>query len=463
MTGQAHVIRGDARRLPLPDASVDLIVTSPPYFALRDYGYDGQIGSEATWQEFIGNLLDCTCEWVRVLKPEGSIFVDLGDKYSTGNSGQSGLAALGEKWAGGGHTDAKAKRRSAPAAGMPPKSLLLLPERYRIACVDELGLIARAVICWSKPNGLPESVTDRVRRSHEDWVHLVRQPRYYSAVDEIREPHGEDSLRSTKVGKASMKGRNVSLPRNPDAYDGPNPLGKLPGSVWSIPSEPLNVPDDLGIQHYAAFPTAFPLRIIQGWSPPGICVECDEGRRPVVDVGYSEQDRLPDRRADGTGNWLMHTRAYGRASRSTTITGYACACTPYTDHPGTGGSSGPDGRYGNALDRGDGYPRFDESNGLGHTSLANRPRVGPWREYHLDDWTPPPTRPAVVLDPMGGTGTTALAARALGRVGLTVDLSADYCRLARWRVNDRGELAKVLGVPKPPQPVTGQLELGEVS
>ena len=64
---------------------------------------------------------------------------------------------------------------------------MLIPERYRIRCVDELGLIARAVIVWSKPNGLPESVTDRVRRSHEDWVHLTLNPRYYSAVDEIRE------------------------------------------------------------------------------------------------------------------------------------------------------------------------------------------------------------------------------------------------------------------------------------
>jgi DNA modification methylase len=64
----------------------------------------------------------------------------------------------------------------------------MLPERYRIACLDQLGLTVRAVIVWSKPNGLPESVTDRVRRSHEDWVHLTKEPRYFAAVDEIREP-----------------------------------------------------------------------------------------------------------------------------------------------------------------------------------------------------------------------------------------------------------------------------------
>src|SRR5690242_20257983 len=121
-----EIVQGDARNLHLPDESVDLIVTSPPYFGLRDYGVDGQVGAEPTPADFIKTLIECTREMVRVLKPSGSIFVNLGDKYRK------------------------------------DKSLGLLPERYRIAAVDELGLIARAVIIWSKPNGLPESVTDRV-------------------------------------------------------------------------------------------------------------------------------------------------------------------------------------------------------------------------------------------------------------------------------------------------------------
>lgn len=95
----AYVLRGDARSLPLPDASVDLIVTSPPYWSLRDYrdggqSLAGQIGSEGTWQEYIANLLDCTREWVRVLKPSGSIFVNLGDKYA--NDAKWGGATSGK-------------------------------------------------------------------------------------------------------------------------------------------------------------------------------------------------------------------------------------------------------------------------------------------------------------------------------------------------------------------------------
>jgi hypothetical protein len=74
-----------------------------------------------------------------------------------------------------------------PSTGRDPKSLLGLPWRYAIGCIDHLGLILRAEMIWSKPNGLPESVTDRVRRSHEQWFHFTKEPRYFSAVDEVRE------------------------------------------------------------------------------------------------------------------------------------------------------------------------------------------------------------------------------------------------------------------------------------
>lgn len=511
MTGRAIVIRADARRLPLPDASVDLIVTSPPYWGLRDYGYPGQIGGEADWQNWLDTLLDCTREWVRVLKPEGSLWVNLGDKYNSAASGQN-LDGFQERIRERlPHVNVPGPKRYAgqrgtTVDGIGPKSLLGLPWRYALGCIDHLGLILRAEVVWNKPNGLPESVTDRVRRSHEQWFWLTRwapdtppppeliravlrevaagtltveegerilsadmqshdacfmftrQPRYYSAVDEIREPQrmtggGDMPNRRAVSSNGGMNHRDFK-----SAKADYNPLGKLPGSVWSIPSEPLNVPPELGVDHFAAMPTAWPRRIIQGWSPPGICTECGEGRRPVV-------DKMHERPA---GDWnpsrKIENRPVGiaRPSFAGTITGYVCACTPYTDHEGTGQDSGPHGGRGNHV--AGRYPNVGVSSTAGGTGhLGNRPRVGARREYHLNDWTPPPMRPTVVLDPMGGTGTTALVAKALGRVGITVDLSGDYARLAKWRVNDRGELAKVLGVPKPPKPVTGQLELGEVS
>lgn len=404
MTGTATILRADARALPLPDASVDLICTSPPYYSLRDYrdgdgSLAGQIGAEPSPAEYIAALIDCTREWVRVLKPSGSLFVNLGDKYS-GSSG-GGAPSASSTLAGNGHVGGGPKLSSlAPAgpvkrSGVPAKSLMLLPERYRIAAVDQLGLIARAVIVWSKPNGLPESVTDRVRRSHEDWVHLTREPRYYSAVDEIREPHAPNYGRKYPNGPGGQGGnrdrRDGGIMTQRTAAD-LNPLGKLPGSVWEIATEPLRVPNHLGIDHFAAFPSEWPRRIILGWSPPGICVECGEGRRPGTATSLTRDrgGRKESVRDMGLPNSGRRT-SLGR-ERTVSITGYSCACPEPTA----------------------------------------------------------PTRPAVVLDSFAGTGTVALVAMALGRHGISVDRSADYCRLARWRTTDPGQLARAMRVPAPP-------------
>ena len=577
----AAVVRGDARSLPLPDASVDLIVTSPPYFGLRDYGYAGQIGSEGTPAEWLEALWACTAEWVRVLKPEGSLFVNLGDKYNAYNGGRGeGTLQRNEirQAVGRGHgLDVKDAR---------PKSLLGLPWRYAIGCMDRLGLILRAEVIWEKVNGLPESVQDRVRRGHEQLFHFVKQPRYYAAVDEIREPYDLATAKRYAAGynprKIDQQRLGIGTKLGGDTYS-ENPLGKLPSSVWhveddtnlvrsvlsaihtgsltidegerilrgaawtglsatggmwtspatagsgpedshpratassgstgepsahtasathsptdsspshtstlttsaasatasgpstskpspsqrtsseacsptqpgtqpkptastatssptptptahqtasgcaesacepataaltgvseasppepptiwAIPSAPLQVPAYLGVDHFAAFPPALVRPIILGWSPPGVCTACAQGRRPVVDRVTSGHDNSPLSRSHGVnggmgGHAFNRMKLLGGGDR---ITGYACAC-PEPDAP---------------------------------------------------------TRPAVVLDPFGGTGTTCLVASAYGRHGITVDLSAAYCRLAAWRVNDPGERARARAMPKPP-PVPDGME-----
>jgi len=258
---------------------------------------------------------------------------------------------------------------------------------------------------WSKPNGLPESVTDRVRRAHEQWFHLVKQPRYFSALDEIREPYDPATSKRYAAGynprTIDSQRLTVNTKLGDQLYD-QNPLGKLPGSVWEIPSEPLIVPAELGVDHFAAFPTAWPKRLILGWSPSGICTECGEGRMPVATKHHERPagDWNPQRAIEN------RPVSHARPSSEVTIDGYACACPKPTAR----------------------------------------------------------TTPAVVLDPFGGTGTTALVARALGRIGISVDLSHDYCRLASWRTTDRAQLAKVLGRPKPPPVLPDQLDMfGEAS
>lgn len=384
--GRAVLLRADARNLPLEDGSVDLIVTSPPYFALRNYEdggevYGGQVGAEPTPAEFVDALIECTREMVRVLKPSGSIFVNLGDKYA--GSGGNNNAGLGERATKRGP---KAYNKS---ASLRHKSLLGLPWRYAIRCCDELDLILRAEIVWSKPNGLPESVGDRVRRAHEQWFHFTKEPKYFAAIDEIREEYISDFGKEGKKASNDAYSTRASLTTNYDRSEAsePNPLGKLPGSVWSIPTQSLHVPDHLGVDHYAAFPTEWPRRLILGWSPSGICTGCGEGRRPISarmvekwQTGHRKTDT--DSTRMGGGRSMTANRGNGPLPNTVTrtITGYECGC--------------------------------DEATA--------------------------PTRPAVVLDPFGGTGTTAAVAKSLGRVGISVDLSADYLRLAEWRTNGKG-------------------------
>jgi DNA modification methylase len=437
------VIQGDARKLPLPDESIDLIVTSPPYFALRSYSdtcercrvldvpperywgaawaehqrlhhhYDGQVGSEATPAAFVDALVECTAEMARVLKPEGSIFVNLGDKYAAGHGGSStegkgvNLTVHRDRPAAKHPTSKKTSAsRAVIVPGTRPKSLMGLPWRYALRCIDDLGLILRAELVWDKPNALPESVTDRVRRSHEQWFHMVKQPRYFSAVDEIRQPYSDrvqDRTARYAGQSGDLESRTYAPGSRNDAdnakgilgfgHNGTNPLGALPGSVWSIPSEPLTVPDWLGVDHFAAFPSEWPRRLILGWSPSGICTACGQGRRPIIDKRYATSAEERKRRMGGVaraGTTGLSPQGNGGVGRdmTVTVTGYACAC-PTADAP---------------------------------------------------------TRPSVILDPFGGTGTVAAVAHHLGRIGVSCDLSFDYSRLARWRADHDGALrAKVTG------------------
>jgi DNA modification methylase len=410
-----QIMRGNALALPLADDSVDLVVTSPPYFGLRSYQdggthYSGQIGDEPTPAEFVDALIAATAEMVRVVKPSGSIWVNLGDKYASTTAGAngngSGASTLGHHKGGGGPHSAKLTASSAArriSSNVPQKSLIGIPWRYALRCIDDLGLILRAEVIWSKPNGLPESVTDRVRRSHEQWFHFTLSPRYYSAVDEIREdyspnkPWGSRRVSTTYDDPAiAGTGKHAGISSSGVDFHAENPLGKLPGSVWVIPTEPLHVPDHLGVDHFAAFPTEWPRRIIQGWSPRGICTVCGEGRRPVV-VKPSPLGHVPDssvdrlnlggqrkRGATSTTALSGSARMKWEAANPPTLVGEACACPEPTA----------------------------------------------------------PTRPGTVLDPFGGTGTTALVADTLGRHGISLDMSADYCRLATWRTSDPKQRAK---------------------
>jgi hypothetical protein len=229
-------------------------------------------------------------------------------------------------------------------------------------------------------------VQDRARRSHEHWFHFTREPRYYSAVDEIREETG--NYRGARPVTLAERTTALKVPGNVPMSGTalePNPLGKLPSSVWTVPTEPLRVPEHLNVDHFAAMPSELPRRIILGWSPRGVCVECNEGRRPVAERQADGRSRSTTAAKDPS--WQAINRADWQENVTRIITGYACACPEPTA----------------------------------------------------------PTTPAVVLDPFAGTGTTLHVAQALGRQGIGTDLSADYCRIAS-DPDVRGQrIAKVRG------------------
>lgn len=255
---------GDAltRLRSLPNESVDCVVTSPPYFGLRDYGVSGQIGQEAHIDQWVMGLRAACRELRRVLGPHGSLWLNLGDAYST----HSGF-------------------------GAPAKSLLLGPERVAQALVGD-GWLLRNKVVWAKTNPLPSPVRDRLTNSHEFIYFLTKQPSYFFDLDAIREPlrskrppSGESQIPQAALGK--LAGRRDGLAAMVREGRSGHPLGKNPGDVWQVGSASYRG------GHFATFPPGLIRRPILATCPPRVCTQCARPwrrstRRVVVKDGHSE-------------------------------------------------------------------------------------------------------------------------------------------------------------------------------
>jgi len=169
----------------LPDESVQCCVTSPPYWGLRDYGHDGQIGLESTPEAYVGRMVEVFREVRRVLREDGTLWLNLGDSYAA--SGVSGLGTTSGhgKFRGGAKTDSRIRERSCPA-GLKVKDLVGIPWRVAFALQAD-GWYLRQDIIWHKPNPMPESVTDRCTKSHEYVFLMAKSQRYYYDAEAISE------------------------------------------------------------------------------------------------------------------------------------------------------------------------------------------------------------------------------------------------------------------------------------
>jgi len=194
---------GDAQTVAaaLEPRSVRTIVTSPPYFGLRDYGEAGQIGAEETLDEYVDRLVSLFRVLREVLTDDGTLWLNLGDSYSgAGPSGASYDSETTRRRAAGNGTDGKfrvskrlaerdldySKKKPKPTSGIPSKNLLGVPWRVAFALQDD-GWILRSDIIWAKPNPMPESVTDRPTKAHEYLFLLAKSPRYYYDAEAIQE------------------------------------------------------------------------------------------------------------------------------------------------------------------------------------------------------------------------------------------------------------------------------------
>lgn len=192
MLDQPHqILMGDCIEMmrALPNGSVNTCVTSPPYFGLRDYGVDGQIGLEETPGEFIARLVEVFREVRRVLRDDGTVWVNMGDTYASiaggyapgGSAGKHDMVSQSTRGA-----VLRGKRRS-PPTGLKQKDLMGIPWRLAFALQDD-GWYLRQDIIWHKPNPMPESTRDRCTKSHEYLFLLSKSPRYYYDQDAIKEP-----------------------------------------------------------------------------------------------------------------------------------------------------------------------------------------------------------------------------------------------------------------------------------
>jgi DNA modification methylase len=244
----ARVLIGDVReRLAGVEAgSVQTCVTSPPYWGLRDYGNDGQIGLEGSPDEFVESLCLVFDEVWRVLADDGTLWLNLGDSYA--GTGKSGGGKQGEKWGiyGADYEGPKGGKWFPPPTGLKSKDLVGIPWRVAFA-LQARGWYLRSEIIWAKPNPMPESVTDRPTKSHEHIFLLSKSAIYLYDHEAIKEPvSGHWGTRDRSEGKYHNEGTGLQPHSGLEKeYDSRNKR-----DVWTVPTK------GYAGAHFAVYPTA---------------------------------------------------------------------------------------------------------------------------------------------------------------------------------------------------------------
>jgi DNA modification methylase len=253
-----RIMEGDciATLRTLPAGRFQCCVTSPPYYGLRDYGHDGQLGLEASPDEYVARMVAVFAEVRRVLRDDGTLWLNIGDSYAGHNA--EGFRPGNEGKNGG----ASNKNGAGRIPGYKPKNLLGIPWQLAFALRAD-GWFLRSDIIWSKPNPMPESVTDRPTSAHEHVFLLTKQARYFYDADAIAEPAtyancgaesvpqgGFNGTRAEKVGNTQASFRAITDTRNAR-------------NVWTIATQPYSG------AHFATMPPDLAERCIKAGTRPG--------------------------------------------------------------------------------------------------------------------------------------------------------------------------------------------------
>ena len=366
------ILCGDALKelKKFPDECVDCIVTSPPYWELRDYGVEGQIGLEPTLEEYLKRMLEITAELKRVLKKTGVFFLNWGDCYG------SNISAPNQPKLGKRDPYKELGKKNRLRDKRYQKCLMLQNYRAIIRMIDEQGWILRNIIIWYKPNHMPSSVKDRFTNAYEPVFMLVKSKKYWFDLDAVRVPHRSEWYKDkrmqlkkySKIGY--VRGGNKTLG---ETY---NPLGKNPGDVWEIPTQPF--PE----AHFATFPEKLVEPMIKAGCPQWICKKCGKVRERITKKGK-----------------LIPLRGNSGALQK----------------EGTGKNK----TFAGSLQEAGWTPGVREKYTIGWTDCGCN---AGWKS-------------GIVLDPFMGSGTTGLVAKKLGRDYIGIELNPEYVEMAKKRIN----------------------------
>ncbi len=358
----------------LPDESVNCIITSPPYYGLRDYSASGQIGLEDTPAAYVERLVAVFREIRRVLRPDGVCWLNLGDSYAGSGRGLMGDGTPSDRG------DAKQGTNRGTTVGvfnkpdwggLAPKNLIGIPWRVAFALQDD-GWILRSDVIWHKPNTMPESVTDRPTKAHEYVFMLTRAARYWYDAEAVSEQSSDNSHGG---GQAHVERYMQQSGRN----DGSRAMGIVTAtrnrrSVWTVATEPTP------FAHFATFPQKLIEPMVLAGCPARVCAKCGAPWEQVIERKAQEYNER-----EGAAQTLCCAGAIAGGTKKVT---------------------------------------------LGKTHLVKRNIIG-WQPACACDAD---TRPGIVCDPFMGSGTTALVARRLGRHYVGCDVNPEYVALANERL-----------------------------